>query len=102
MIDSNMEHFNQLSPAEAERLALLSEELAEAIQAIAKICRHGFESRHPAGGLTNRELLEVELGDVRCALHMMCNAGDLNNVVIYNRAEQKANTVKKYLHHQPV
>lgn len=39
-----MEHFNQLSPAEAERLALLSEELGEAQQAIGKILRHGQPS----------------------------------------------------------
>ena len=43
-----MKHFNQLTPAEAERLALLLEELGEAQQAIGKILRHGYASTHPA------------------------------------------------------
>lgn len=54
------QHFNQLTPAEAERLALLAEECGEVIQAIGKILRHGYESRHPDGGPTNREALERE------------------------------------------
>ena len=37
--------FNKLSAAEAERLALLLEELGEAQQAIGKILRHGYENR---------------------------------------------------------
>lgn len=59
-----MEHFNRLTPAEAERLALLAEECGEVIQAIGKVLRHGFESTHPDGGPTNRESLERECGDV--------------------------------------
>jgi hypothetical protein len=43
------QHFNGLTPAEAERLALLAEECGEVIQAIGKVLRHGYESRHPYG-----------------------------------------------------
>lgn len=42
-----IQHFNGLTPAEAERLALLSEELGEAQQAIGKILRHGYDSSNP-------------------------------------------------------
>ena len=65
------ESFNKLTPAEAERLALLSEECAEVIMAIGKILRHGFESRHPNGGPTNRQTLERECGDLRHAVLLM-------------------------------
>ena len=97
-----MSHFNKLTPAEAERLALLSEELGEATQAIGKILRHGYESTHPDGGPTNREALEREIGDIRCALRLLCDAGDLNNGAIELASGRKSVTVKKYLHHQPV
>jgi NTP pyrophosphatase (non-canonical NTP hydrolase) len=95
-----MEHFNQLTPAEAERLALLAEELGEATQAIGKILRHGYQSRHPLGGPTNRQALEKELGDVRHAMIRLCDAGDLSKQHIHDMADVKALNVEKYLHHQ--
>lgn len=94
-------HFNGLSPAEAERLALLLEELGEAQQAIGKILRHGYESSHPAGGETNRVALEREIGDVWCAIEMMFSAGDLNALSATAASELKALRVHHYLHHQP-
>jgi len=42
-----MDHFNGLTPEQDERLALLLEELAEAIVAIGKIQRHGYDSYNP-------------------------------------------------------
>lgn len=96
-----MQHFNGLTPAEAERLALLLEELGEAQQAIGKILRHGYESRHPDGGPTNREALQAELGDVYAAMDMLSEAGDLNSFAISNAMYAKKERVLKYMHHQP-
>lgn len=95
-----MKNFNQLTPAEAERLALLLEELGEAQQAIGKILRHGYESRHPDGGPTNREALEREMGDVYHAMVRMWSTGDLDGNAVTQRADDKARTVGRYLHHQ--
>lgn len=96
---------NGLSLAEAERLALLVEELGEAIQVIGKIQRHGYESRWPpegeGQGPTNRELLEKELGDVEHAMLLLTSSGDLDNDAIYNNTVKKIEAVKPYLHHQP-
>ena len=92
--------FNKLTPGEAERLALLAEELGESIQAIGKILRHGYESRHPNGGPTNRKTLESELGDVMCAVNKLCDAGDLSSSAIALGAEMKTVRVEQYLHHQ--
>jgi len=95
-----MEHFNQLSPAEAERLAVLLEEMGEAQQAIGKILRHGYESKHPDGGPTNRETLEREVGDVIWAIENLCNNDDMGEHSISTWVEVKARKVQLYLHHQ--
>lgn len=95
-----MKHFNKLTPAETERLSILSEECAEVIQIIGKIMRHGYESSHPNGGPCNRELLEVEFGHVLCAKRMMVISSDLNDDSINNSLDEKREKIKPYLHHQ--
>lgn len=92
--------FNGLSNAEAERLAVLAEELAEAQQAVGKILRFGYDTAHPDGGDTNRGHLVQELGDVRNAERMLIDAGDLNPADIQLRAKAKSLTIGQYLHHQ--
>jgi len=58
-------HFNKLTPAEAERLTMLAEECAEVIQVVGKILRHGYDNYHPDDpSRTNRDLLARELTDV--------------------------------------
>lgn len=96
-------HFNQLEPAEAERLVLLSEECAEVIQIIGKIQRHGYESHHPdTPHITNRMLLASEVGHVKAATYLMVESGDISiHSVNDNFAiKQSAYRAKKYLHHQ--
>lgn len=62
-------HFNGLSPAQAERLAILMEECGEVVQIIGKILRHGYDSCSPFGHNmeTNRQALIRELFDVKAA-----------------------------------
>lgn len=51
-------NFNGLTPGQTERLVILSEELAESIQAVAKIMRHGYQStNHGRLALTNKQHL---------------------------------------------
>ena len=94
--------FNQLTPAQAERLAILLEELGEMQQAIGKILRHGYTSRNPdvLDGPTNRESLERELGDVAAAMGLLFEANDLDEQTVTNRVLVKALKIKPYLHHQ--
>lgn len=108
-----MKAFNELTPAEAERLAYLMEECGEVIQIIGKILRHGYESRDPTKATpanpswgaperntspTNRTLLMIELGDVLRGLDMLTEAGDLRSTIIEEiRAKGRPS---KYLHHQ--
>lgn len=110
-----MDHFNKLTPAEAERLAMLAEECGEVIQVVGKILRHGFESYHPndltsvtniggakafapkPGAKSNRDLLTEELSDLFAVVEMM----DADFALI-DAAAQEAAFVKKmrYAHHQ--
>lgn len=94
--------FNKLTTAQAELLALLSEELGEAQQAIGKILRHGYESRNPLlpHSLTNRAALAKELGDVLCAIDLICLTGDDLDFADVNIARhEKRGRVGSYLHH---
>ncbi|OAN76675.1 hypothetical protein A8B82_14850 [Sulfitobacter sp. EhC04] len=68
-------HFNNLTPAEAERLAMLAEECAEVIQIVGKILRHGYDSHHPDNPATdNRDLLAKEITDVAAVTREMKRA----------------------------
>lgn len=94
-------HFNQLTEAEAERLAILAEECGEVIQAVGKVLRHGYESNNK-GQLpeTNRQALERELGDLLHNLDRMVQAQDLSSERITIRSLSKAEHVLPFLHHQ--
>lgn len=100
MTDPTESHFNQLTPAEAERLALLLEEMGEAQQAIGKILRHGYQSTHPDRDETNRYELECEIGDVKAAILLMEVAGDINAAGARHSRDLKLEKVRQYLHHQ--
>lgn len=97
--------FNELTAAQAERLALLAEECGECVQAIGKILRHGYESCHPNATnheFDNRYELQKELGDVVAAMKLLIDAGDLDEEQIIERSQDKLETVVKYLHHAKV
>ena len=93
------EHFNKLSAAEAERLAYLIEELAEAQQAACKILRHGYNSFNPdlPGHVGNRHDLEKELLDVTGAIARMIKAGDVVSHLLTGADPEKG---AKYMRHQ--
>lgn len=97
-----MDAFNKLTPAETERLALLSEELGEAQQAIGKILRHGYESYNPevVESESNRRSLEKELGDVFAAVGLLFLSNDIDSFQITKWQRKKTEKVKQYLHHQ--
>lgn len=101
--------FNQLTDAEAERLALLLEECGEVIQVIGKIQRHGYDSQHrDYGNVPNRQLLEKELGDVLAAVDLLAaQTGyephlkpDVSPVAIESARAAKHGKVRRFLHHQ--
>ena len=95
-------HFNRLTPAEAERLALLAEECGEVIHVVGKILRHGYASYHPDAVSTdndNRFLLEGELTDLFAVFEMMKRCGDVypTDPALVEAALRKK---LRYAHHQ--
>jgi len=93
------DHFNGLTPAQAERLAMLAEECGEVIQIIGKILRHGYDSYHPQDRTaTNRQLLGRELTDLLAVAASLCRdqvpEGSLHD---QDRAWERK---LKYAHHQ--
>jgi NTP pyrophosphatase (non-canonical NTP hydrolase) len=94
--------FNNLTAPEHERLSILLEELGEVQQAIGKILRHGYESYNPFDErkTSNRRSLEKELGDVRYAISMLTDCGDLSEHTIEEMKRLKNMKIGKWLHHQ--
>ena len=92
--------FSGLTAAERERLHLLLEECGEAVQAVGKILRHGYDRFNPLikDPPTNREDLEKEIGHILRAVDFLVKAEDLSRAFI-NRARESRG-VLKYLHHQ--
>lgn len=93
---------NGLTAAEAERLALLLEELGEAQQVIGKVLRHGYESVNPLypESDTNRARLENELGDVLVAIDFLLDYGDIEQWRLDDRKRVKHHRIWDWLHHQ--
>lgn len=94
--------FNELTPGQVERLALLAEELAEAVQVVGKILRHGLHSCHP-NDLThtdNLALLEIEMGHVHYAESLLTTEGYSTEAVAASFRDKRIKVIK-YLHHQP-
>ena len=100
---ANVKHFNGLTPAEHERLALLLEELGEAQQAIGKILRHGYNSHDPTSSSHpgNRYDLAKECGDVMAEIGRLVEAGDISKGEVEKRATKRATSALQYCHHQP-
>ena len=94
-------HFNELTPAQDERLAWLIEECAEVIQAATKIQRHGYESVRPSDptGPTNRGMLEAEVADVFAIVQIMQEQGDICKWKLPALVSKKREKLPLYAHH---
>ena len=97
-----MQHFNNLTPAEAERLAILAEECGEILQVIGKILRHGYDSVNPCveHAPSNRQHLAIELGDLKCVTSIMVNFDDITEAAITDACKEKTKNIRRWLHHQ--
>ena len=68
-----------------EMFTILMEECGEVIQECAKIMRFGLDSEY--GGVSNRERLEKELGDVYCMIDLL----HANDIISFTRLDDYAN-----------
>lgn len=78
-------------------MAILQEECAEVIQAISKIYRFGLNNHW--NGVTNKQALITEIGDVLAMIDILINETDINIDVdeIYDAVENKKEKLKIFL-----
>lgn len=95
-------NINKLSNSELERLAILSEEMGECVQRIGKIIRFGYENYNPYDQLkiTNKELLEIELGQIEAIIGLMKLNGDIDKNTIEKAIENKLAKLKEWTNYQ--
>lgn len=94
------QHFNNLTPKQAELLAMLAEECGEVVQIVGKILRHGLANFHPDNPPeSNRQLLQKEMTDLYAVMSMM-QASYLVNPIDYPDINHAALKKLKYAHHQ--
>ena len=69
-----------MNEKQKEVMLIAQEECAEVVQAISKCFRFGPDDEY--NGLTNKQRLEEEVGDLLCMIRLMMNQGmiDENNV----------------------
>jgi len=60
-----------INKKEHEIMSILQEESAEVIQAVSKIFRFGYKSKHPESLQTNREHLAEEVGDLIAMVQLL-------------------------------
>ena len=81
-------------------MAVLQEECAEVIQAVSKINRFGFNSSWE--GVTNKQALVQEIGDVLAMVKVLIEDTDINIDMkdVEFAIEKKLNKLKIFLPHE--
>jgi hypothetical protein len=90
------EFFNQLLPAEEERLVILMETMAEVTKTIGKAFREGYDGKDLGA---NRKRLEQDLGSVMCILDDMFAENDVSRKAVAEEA-MKEKLSNRILHFQ--
>lgn len=85
--------------AQRERFAIYKEELGENVQLLGKQDRFGIESYSPfdPNQVTNKQLLEKEVGDVLIAIGMLVKAGDIDPQAVANHMKNKVHKLKDFI-----
>ena len=77
-----------------EILLITQEECAEVTQAISKVFRFGMDDEY--NGVTNREHLEEEVGDLLCMIELLVTSDMLDMVAVYKAKAAKLEKLKKW------
>jgi hypothetical protein len=84
----------QLNEANQEILLIAQEECAEVTQAISKVFRFGMEDHH--NGVSNREHLEEELGDLMCMIDLLIDSGMVSESAVMTAKHEKLNKLQTW------
>jgi NTP pyrophosphatase (non-canonical NTP hydrolase) len=77
------------------------EECAEVIQAISKVFRFGINQVHPETGVSNKEMLETEIGQLSFMLSMLVNQWDLDPTAMEEAFNSKRDTYQDWYKYFP-
>lgn len=83
-----------MDQSDKELLLIALEECAEVTQAISKVFRFGFESKHPKEILNNKERLEEEIGDLLCMIDLMFDRALISNEGVERAMDEKMQKLK--------
>ncbi len=70
-------------------LMILAEEASEVIQLVSKSYRFGFYETHLKSGMTNRDRLTEELGDLQCMIDLLTENDIIDIHHLRKSAERK-------------
>jgi len=79
-----------------EIFCIAQEECAEVTQAISKIFRFGFDSRHPMTGKSNRQSLEEETGDLLAMIDIMVEKCIISDSKLNEARQAKREKLKQW------
>ena len=79
-----------------EIFCIAQEECAEVTQAISKIFRFGFESKHPVSGKSNIQSLEEETGDLLAMIDIMVEKCIISDTKLNEARQAKREKLKKW------
>ena len=79
----------QKNAIDSEILLITQEECAEVSQAISKVFRFGMDDEYK--GITNREHLEEELGDLMCMIDLLIENGIVSESAVMTAKNEKMN-----------
>lgn len=80
----------------SETLLILQEECAEVTQAVSKVLRFGWDSKHPERNKTNRQELEEELGDLLAMYDILVSSGTLDADNVFEARGNKHAKLLRY------
>lgn len=78
-----------------EIMDILQEECAEVIQEVSKCRRFGIDESHKSG-ITHREMLEQEVGDVLCMIELLHQEGVLSEEGLMVAKQKKEEKLRKW------
>lgn len=77
-----------------EVMLITQEECAEVTQAISKVFRFGIDGEH--NGVTNKERLTEEVGDLLCMIELMMTHGVVDSMQVLEAKKNKFEKLKKW------
>ena len=75
---------------------ILQEECAEVIQIVSKIRRFGIDEIHLKRGMSNREMLCEEVGDVLCMVELLRELEIIDDTSIQSAVQNKRKKLEQW------